>query len=198
MNVLTTDIPGVLIFEPRVFKDSRGFFLETFHKQRYRDAGIQHEFVQDNLSESAYGTVRGLHYQIQHPQGKLCSVLRGEVFDVAVDLRKRSPTFGRWTAVRLTEKNRRQVYIPPGMAHGFCVLSDLVVFAYKCTDFYHPESERTILWNDEQLAIDWPIRRPSLSEKDRQGVPFAKAPCYDADEHSNAPDATSESIPQGI
>jgi len=197
MNVLTTAIPGVLIFEPRVFKDSRGFFLETFHKQRYRDAGIQHEFVQDNLSESAYGTVRGLHYQIQHPQGKLCSVLRGEVFDVAVDLRKRSSTFGRWTAVRLTEKNRRQVYIPPGMAHGFCVLSDLAVFAYKCTDFYHPESERTILWNDQQLAIDWPLHRPSLSEKDRQGVPFSQAPCYDADEHWNALDATSESIPQG-
>lgn len=190
MNVVTTDIPGVLILEPQVFKDTRGSFLETFHQQRYWEAGIPYGFVQDNVSQSGYGTLRGLHYQIQHPQGKLCWVLRGEVFDVAVDLRQRSPTFGCWTAVRLTEKNRRQVFIPPGFAHGFCVLSDVAEFAYKCTDFYHPESERTILWNDQQLAIDWPLRRPLLSEKDLQGMPFSEASHFDADEQDVALRAT--------
>jgi dTDP-4-dehydrorhamnose 3,5-epimerase len=175
MKVLTTEIPGVLIVEPSLFRDARGFFMETYHRQRYRQAGITPEFVQDNLSQSSYRTIRGLHYQLQHPQGKLCWVPRGEVFDVAVDLRKDSPTFGRWTALRLSAENRRQVYIPPGFAHGFCVLSDIAEFAYKCTDVYHPESEHTILWNDQQLAIDWPVSDPLLSENDRRGAPFDKA-----------------------
>lgn len=182
MNVLTTDIPGVLIFEPRVFQDPRGLFLETFHARRYQQAGVELSFVQDNLSHSSHGTLRGLHYQIQHPQGKLCSVVCGEVFDVAVDLRAKSPTFGRWTATRLSEKNHRQFYVPPGLAHGFCVLSDLAIFAYKCTDFYHPEFDRTIRWDDPQLAIQWPLSNPTLSEKDRQGLSFAEAPCFDGSE----------------
>lgn len=178
MNVLTTDIPGVLILEPRVFRDHRGFFLETFHQRRYQQAGLEHPFVQDNLSRSSYGTLRGLHYQIEHPQGKLCWAVSGEVFDVAVDLREESPTFGRWTSVLLDDQNHRQIYIPPGLAHGLCVLSDFALFAYKCTDFYHPESEYTLLWNDPQLAIDWPLREPTLSDKDRRGLTLDQAPHF--------------------
>lgn len=181
MNVLTTDLPGVLIFEPRVFQDQRGYFLETFSQRRYQESGIDRPFVQDNLSRSSRGTLRGLHYQVQRPQGKLCSVVRGEVYDVAVDLRRQSPTFGRWIAVRLSEENHRQIFVPPGLAHGYCVLSEIAVFAYKCTDYYHPEFERTIVWNDPQLAIDWPVRQPTLSDKDRAGMALADAPCFDGD-----------------
>ena len=198
MRVLTTNIPGVLIFEPRVFADARGYFLETFHQPRYREADLHHEFVQDNLSQSCRGTLRGLHYQIEHPQGKLCSVLRGEVYDVAVDLRRRSPTFGQWTSVCLSEENHRQLYVPPGIAHGFCVLSDVAQFVYKCTDFYYPAGERTILFNDPQLGIDWPLSQPLLSDKDRNGLPFAEAPHFDADEREleRPPVGTDANVPQ--
>ncbi|MFQ5735043.1 MAG: dTDP-4-dehydrorhamnose 3,5-epimerase, partial [Planctomycetaceae bacterium] len=154
MQVHETDIPGVLLIEPQVFDDARGFFMETYQKQRYAEAGISVEFVQDNLSRSARGTLRGLHYQIRHPQGKLVQVCDGEVFDVAVDLRKDRPTFGRWTGSTLSAENRRQFYVPPGVAHGFCVLSETATFFYKCTDYYHPEQERTLLWNDPQVGID--------------------------------------------
>ncbi len=178
MHVEPTALPGVMIVEPRVFNDPRGYFLETYQKARCTEAGLPQEFVQDNLSRSSRGTLRGLHYQIQHPQGKLVWVIRGEVYDVAVDLRRGSATFGRWVGVYLSEANHRQLYIPPGFAHGFCVTSDEADFAYKCTDYYHPEFERTVLWNDAALAIDWPVREPLVSDKDRRGVPLADAECY--------------------
>lgn len=182
MKVLPTEIPGVLVIEPRVFEDPRGYFLETHHQLRYREAGVDVEFVQDNHSRSCRGTLRGLHYQIEHPQGKLCRVVRGEVYDVAVDLRRASPTFGRWVAVHLSESNHRQIYVPPGLAHGFCALSETVDFLYKCTDFYHPEHERVIFWDDPDLGIDWPIQEPLLSERDRQrSLPFAQAPYFEGE-----------------
>lgn len=180
MNVTQTDIPGAVVIEPRVFGDARGFFMETFHKERYlKEAGIKEEMVQDNHSRSRKGTLRGLHYQIKHPQGKLVRVLRGEIFDVAVDLRRKSPAFGKWTGVSLSEENHLQFYVPPGLAHGFCVVSDFAEVEYKCTDLYHPECERTILWNDAELRIKWPISDPLLSDKDKQGVPFAQAPYFE-------------------
>jgi dTDP-4-dehydrorhamnose 3,5-epimerase len=178
MRIESTALPGVMILEPRVFSDARGYFLETFHKRRYAEAGLACEFVQDNQSRSTRGTLRGLHYQIQHPQGKLVWVVRGEVFDVAVDLRRGSAAFGRWVGVSLSEENKRQLYIPPGFAHGFCVVSEEADFFYKCTDYYHPEAERTLLWNDPSLAIEWPVREPLVSDKDRRGVPLADAECF--------------------
>jgi dTDP-4-dehydrorhamnose 3,5-epimerase len=178
MHIESTALPGVMIVEPRVFSDARGYFLETFQKRRYEEAGLACDFVQDNQSRSTRGTLRGLHYQIQHAQGKLVWVVRGEVFDVAVDLRRRSATFGRWVGVSLSAENKRQLYIPPGFAHGFCVVSDEADFFYKCTDYYHPESERTVLWNDPALAIEWPVREPLVSDKDRRGVPLADAECF--------------------
>jgi dTDP-4-dehydrorhamnose 3,5-epimerase len=179
MKFETTTIPGVVLIEPQVFEDPRGFFMEVFQKARFRQAGLESEFVQDNHSRSGRATLRGLHYQIQHPQGKLVRVIRGEVFDVAVDLRRHSPTFGRWFGVRLSETNRRQLYIPPGLAHGFCVISEAAEFLYKCTDYYYPEHERTLLWNDPQLAIDWPVTQPLLSEKDRRGLLLGAAPVFE-------------------
>ena len=179
MRVEPTSVPGVMIIEPRVFTDARGFFMETYHRARFTEAGLAHEFVQDNQSHSVRGTLRGLHYQIQHPQGKLIRVVRGEVFDVAVDLRRSRPTFGRWIGVYLSEENKRQLYVPPGFAHGFCVVSDEADFFYKCTDYYHPEFERTVLWNDPDLGIDWPVREPVVSEKDRRGSPLAEAEVFD-------------------
>jgi len=179
MNILPTDLPGVVIVEPRVFGDARGFFLEVFQQTRFREAGLDVTFVQDNHSRSRCGTLRGLHYQIEHPQGKLVRVIRGEAFDVAVDLRRGSPMFGRWTGVKLSDTNHRQIYVPPGFAHGFCVLSEEADILYKCTDFYYPEHERTILWNDPRLAIEWPIDEPLLSEKDQRGLPLADAPCFE-------------------
>lgn len=180
MEVLPTPLAGLLVITPKVFGDARGCFLETFHVHRYRDAGIVAEFVQDNLSRSCRGTLRGLHYQRRHPQGKLVSVTAGAVFDVAVDLRKSSPTFSQWHGVELSEQNHRQMYIPPGFAHGFCVLSEVADFAYKCTDYYRPEDERTLLWNDLAVGVAWPEIEPRiLSEKDRRGVPLAEADVYD-------------------
>ena len=170
MKVIETPLKGVLIIEPKVYGDSRGFFLESFQQQRYADAGMVLPFVQDNVSRSCKGTLRGLHYQTQHPQGKLVFVTRGEVFDVAVDLRLNSPSFGKWFSVTLSEENHRQLYLPPGCAHGFCVLSAEVDFIYKCTDYYHPETELTIYWKEPELKIDWPIEKPLLSDKDLRGI----------------------------
>ncbi|MET0380042.1 MAG: dTDP-4-dehydrorhamnose 3,5-epimerase [Spongiibacteraceae bacterium] len=168
MNVITTDLPGVLILEPKVFGDSRGFFFESFQQQRYRDIGIELDFVQDNHSRSAQGVLRGLHFQIKKPQGKLVRVSRGEVLDVAADVNPASPTFGRHVAVLLSEDNHRQLWVPPGYAHGFVVLSESADFQYKCTDYYDPSDEGGIIWNDPTFAIDWRIPAPLLSAKDQQ------------------------------
>jgi dTDP-4-dehydrorhamnose 3,5-epimerase len=172
MNVLACDIPGLLVFEPKVFGDSRGFFLETWNQRRYAEAGLNAQFVQDNLSFSRRGALRGLHFQNPHAQGKLLQVLQGEVFDVAVDLRRSSPAFGRWHSETLSAENRRQFYIPPGFAHGFLVLSETALFSYKCTELYSPKDERTLLWNDPDIGVVWPAKDPLLSEKDAQGLRF--------------------------
>jgi dTDP-4-dehydrorhamnose 3,5-epimerase len=166
MKVIPTDLNGVMIIDPDVFGDHRGFFLESYHKERYSQAGIKETFVQDNLSFSTGNTLRGLHYQ--HPQGqdKLVQVLEGEVYDVAVDIRYGSPGFGRWTAAILSSVNRRQFFIPEGFAHGFCVLSDTALFYYKCSGYYAPQHEGGICWDDPQLGIDWPVDSPTLSERD--------------------------------
>jgi len=167
MNVIKTKLKDCVIIEPRVFGDERGFFLETFQAQRYADlAGITLPFVQDNHSRSSKGILRGLHFQKSKPQGKLVRVVRGEVYDVAVDIRQDSPTFGRWEGVILSEENKTQLWVPPGFAHGFVVLSYTADFEYKCTDYYDPSDEGAILWNDPSLDIPWPIDNPVLSEKD--------------------------------
>lgn len=171
MKVIETSIAGVKIIEPRVFGDERGFFLETFQARRYaEDAGIDLPFVQDNHSRSAKGVLRGLHFQKTKPQGKLVRVVRGEVFDVAVDIRRDSPTFGRWEAVILSEENKRQFWVPPGLAHGFVVLSETADFEYKCTDYYDPSDEACLIWNDPTVGIEWPLAEPQLSAKDAQGL----------------------------
>lgn len=169
MNIIPTKIDGLLIIEPKVFGDSRGYFMETWQASRYAAAGIP-PMVQDNLSCSRRGTLRGLHFQEPHVQGKLVYVIQGSVFDVAVDIRKGSPTFGQWEAIDLTADNKRQFYVPPGFAHGFCVTSETALFAYKCTDYYHPECEKTIQWNDPALAIPWPVKDTIVSEKDAKGT----------------------------
>ena len=166
MKIHPTDIDGALIIEPQVFSDRRGFFMETYHQSRYRKAGINADFIQDNLSLSTHGTLRGLHFQIHHPQAKLVQVLQGEVFDVVVDLRAGSPNFGRWIGVPLSAANRRQLFIPAGFAHGFAVLSETALFAYKCSEIYRPEDEGGLLWCDPALAIDWQVVQPGLSDKD--------------------------------
>jgi dTDP-4-dehydrorhamnose 3,5-epimerase len=168
VRVVPTDIPGVLIVEPDVHADGRGFFIETYHADRYRQHGIDQPFVQDNQSRSVAGTLRGLHLQPRRPQGKLVRVIEGEVYDVAVDVRRGSPTFGRWVSVTLTAENFKQCYIPPGFAHGFYVVSPIAQVEYKCTDFYDPQSEIGIAWNDPGLAIAWPVREPLLSARDRE------------------------------
>ena len=167
MKVVETSLPGVLIIEPKIFPDARGFFVETYNKDRYVNNGILPEFVQDNLSFSTRGVLRGLHYQNPHAQGKLVYVLQGEVWDVAVDIRRDSPRFGQWTAVTLSSENKKQFYIPPGFAHGFCVLSETALFTYKCTDLYHPECDGGVRWDDPAIGIQWPISDPILSDKDR-------------------------------
>lgn len=166
MKVTETALAGVLIFEPKVFGDQRGFFLETFQTQRYREAGIELPFVQDNHSRSQQGVLRGLHFQRIRPQGKLVSVSRGSVYDVAVDINPSSPTCGQFVGVELNEDNHLQLWIPPGYAHGFCVLSDTADFQYKCTDLYYPEDEGGLIWNDPDVNIPWPIEQPKLSAKD--------------------------------
>jgi dTDP-4-dehydrorhamnose 3,5-epimerase len=166
MKALSTELEGVLIIEPRVFGDHRGFFLETYQQRRYRDSGIEAHFVQDNLSFSVRRTLRGLHYQFPNEQAKLVQVLDGEIYDVAVDIRYGSPTFGRYVGVVLSSQNHRQLYIPKGFAHGFCVLSDTALFAYKCDDYYAPEHDGGICWNDPQISIGWPLTDPILSDRD--------------------------------
>ena len=166
MRFLSTELPGVLIIEPDVYRDSRGFFLESYHLQRYRDGGIPLSFVQDNHSHSLRGTIRGLHAQRRRPQGKLLRVIEGKIFDVAVDIRRGSPTFRRWVGIDLSSENFRQCYIPPGFAHGFAVLSSSAQLEYKCTDYYDPTDELGVLWNDPEIGIAWPVENPILSAKD--------------------------------
>jgi len=166
VRLLKTDLPGVVLVEPDVFRDPRGYFLETFHERKYREAGIPHSFVQDNQSRSTRGTLRGLHAQLRKPQGKLVCALQGEIFDVAVDIRPGSPTFGKWTGAKLSADDFRQMFIPPGFAHGFCVLTETAEVAYKCTDFYDRSDEIGLRWDDPAVGIAWPIRDPLLSEKD--------------------------------
>ena len=175
MNVTRTEIPEVIVLEPRVFRDERGFFLESYNRQNYRDAGIELEFVQDNHSRSQRGTIRGLHAQINRPQGKLIRVTAGEIFDVAVDVRRGSPSFSHWVGAWLTAENFRQMYVPPGFVHGFCVTSEVAEVQYKCTDFYDPASEISVQWNDPEIGIDWPLEEivePILSKKDLLAKPL--------------------------
>lgn len=180
MKVMPTELPDVLLIEPDLFGDERGRFQEIWNHRRYADVGIEAPFVQDNLSRSVKGTLRGLHYQLKQTQGKLIQVLAGEIFDVAVDLRRYSQSFGQSVSVRLDGESARQLWIPPGFAHGFFVLSETADVLYKCTDFYHPESERTLFWNDPTLKIEWPLEgEPVLSEKDQQGVPLDTAEVFE-------------------
>jgi dTDP-4-dehydrorhamnose 3,5-epimerase len=181
LTVTPTAIPDVLMLEPKVFGDARGFFFESYNARDLAQAtGVDTQFVQDNHSKSAKGVLRGLHYQIQHPQGKLVRVVQGSVFDVAVDLRKSSATFGRWVGMELSADNHRQVWVPPGFAHGFVVLSDAAEFLYKTTDYWYPEYERSLLWNDPAIGIDWPIDFvPQLAAKDQSGKLLAQADVFD-------------------
>jgi dTDP-4-dehydrorhamnose 3,5-epimerase len=179
MQLIATELPHVLLVESRVFSDDRGSFRETYHAQKLADAGLDVRFVQDNHSRSIRGVLRGLHYQIEQPQGKLIDVVRGEIFDVAVDLRRSSPTFGRWVGRTLREGEGRSLYIPPGFAHGFCVLSKTADVCYKCTDLYAPQHERTLLWNDPDVGIAWPFEGPPVvSAKDASGVFLTDAECF--------------------
>jgi dTDP-4-dehydrorhamnose 3,5-epimerase len=182
MRLIHTSIPDVLLIEPRVFRDDRGFFLETYHSQKFQEAGIPYSFVQDNHSGSRSLTLRGLHYQIRQVQGKLVRAIAGEILDVAVDLRRSSPTFGQWTGEIISAQNMRQLWIPPGFAHGFLVLSEWAEIAYKATDFYAPEFERSLLWNDPDIAINWPIpagATPIISAKDAQAKFLREAEVFD-------------------
>ena len=173
MNVISTKLDGCFILEPKVFSDKRGFFLETFQKKRYEETGIDYEFVQDNHSRSTKGVLRGLHFQKNKPQGKLVRVVRGEVLDIAVDLRPGSGTLGQWESVHLSEDNKKQFWVPPGFAHGFLVLSDIADFEYKCTDYYDPTDEGSIIWNDPDLNIEWPSGMEFfLSDKDKAAGTF--------------------------
>lgn len=176
MNVITCDIAGLRIIEPKIFGDARGFFMESWNRQRYRDAGMEFDFVQDNVSLSRRGILRGLHFQNPGGQGKLVYVLQGEVFDVAVDIRKSSPTFGRWHGLTLSAENKRQFFVPPGFAHGFAVLSEAALFAYKCTELYAPQHELTLAWNDPEVGIQWPVENPQLSDKDARGLRLRDLP----------------------
>jgi len=179
LKFINKPLPGVLLIEPMVFSDERGFFMETYHAKKYAEAGIPGPFVQDNHSHSQRGTLRGLHYQLKNPQGKLVYAVKGEILDVAVDIRKGSPHFRRWTGNLLSEQNKRQLYIPEGFAHGFCVLSETADVIYKCTDFYAPGDEYGVFWADESIDIVWPIETPILSEKDKKNPKLENIP----DEH---------------
>jgi dTDP-4-dehydrorhamnose 3,5-epimerase len=170
MKAIGTDLAGVVLIEPTVFDDPRGLFYESWSESRYAGAGVPGPFVQDNVSRSTHGTLRGLHMQHPRGQGKLVCVLVGEIFDVAVDVRVGSPGFGKWTGATLSEFNRHQLYIPPGFAHGFCVVSDTALIAYKCTEYYHPETELTVAWNDPDIGVRWPVAEPLLSRKDKAGA----------------------------
>lgn len=181
MKFIETEIPDVKILEPAVFGDERGFFMETFRADEFVQQTGAKPFVQDNHSKSAHGILRGLHYQLEHTQGKLVRVVAGAVFDVAVDMRQSSPTFGRWVGVELSAENKRQLWVPEGFAHGFYVLTESAEFVYKCTDYYHPQSEASLLWDDPSVGIDWPLVNdvtPKLSAKDLNGLAFAQAPKF--------------------
>lgn len=179
MNFTPLAIPEVILIEPSVFGDARGFFLESWNRRSFAEHGLNLDFVQDNHSRSGHGVLRGLHYQIQQPQGKLVRVVNGEVFDVAVDLRRSSPTFGQWVGATLSAENHRLLWVPPGFAHGFCVLSEHADFLYKATDYYAAAHERTVLWNDPDIAIRWPLQgEPMLAPKDAAGSPLVEAECY--------------------
>ncbi len=185
MKAEETVFPEALIIEPEAFSDKRGYFMETYHKEKYKQLGLRAHFVQDNLSNSVRGTLRGLHYQHPHGQAKLVQVIKGEIFDVIVDIRWGSPTFGQWAGISLSDENKRQFYVPEGFAHGFCVLSDTALVYYKCSDFYAPKSEGGILWSDATVGIDWPISGPLLSDKDRNyprlnDIPRSRLPSYDS------------------
>ncbi len=184
MKILPSSLPEILIIEPSVFQDERGFFMETYQQRRYTEAGIESVFVQDNLSYSVRGTLRGLHYQVKHAQAKLIQVIEGTIFDVALDIRRGSPSFGQWTSAHLSAENKRQLFLPQGFAHGFCVLSESAQVVYKCTDYYAAEDEGGVLWSDPALAIAWPIAKPLLSEKDSQlpylaDIPPERLPVYE-------------------
>lgn len=179
MNVIATPLAGAFLLEPRAFPDDRGYFLEVFQETRYRACGIERPFVQDNLSRSWRRVLRGLHYQLRRPQGKLLWVVRGEIWDVIVDVRRGSPTYGRWWSTNISDTNHRQLWVPPGLAHGFVVLSDVADVQYKCTDYWCPEDERTIVWNDSTLAIAWPIELPIVSAKDAAGSTFVDAETFE-------------------
>jgi len=176
VKVVELELPGVLLIQPKLFGDARGFFFESYNAERYAEAGIPLEFVQDNISRSGKGTLRGLHFQEPQAQGKLVQVLSGAVYDVAVDVRKGSPTFGRWVGTELNDENRHQLWVPPGFAHGFCVLSGSADFAYKCTALYAPQFEGAVRWDDPDLGIRWPIEHPTLSEKDAAAPRLKDAP----------------------
>ena len=176
MEIIKSDIPEVFQVQPKVFGDNRGFFIETYSEQRYKGMGINFDFVQDNHSRSAHGVLRGLHYQLKRPQGKLVRVVSGVVFDVAVDIRKGSPTFGKAVWAILSAGMKNQFWVPPGFAHGFCVLSESADFEYKCTDFYDPIDEGSVLWSDPDLQIPWPVDKPLLSAKDSEALPLAQIP----------------------
>lgn len=181
MKFIPSDIPEVIVIEPKVFGDHRGYFMETWQRQNFAENGIDVDFVQDNHSKSAQGILRGLHYQIRQPQGKLVRVVSGSVFDVAVDMRSNSPTFGQWVGYELSAENHRMMWVPPGFAHGFYVMSESAEFVYKCTDYYAPEHERSVLWNDKQLNIDWQLvggHPPTLSEKDAEAPSFVDAETF--------------------
>lgn len=184
MEIEKCNIPEVLLLKPKVFGDERGFFLETFRQSWFEEQGLDFQFVQDNHSSSAKGVLRGLHYQMEQTQGKLVRVVRGEVFDVAVDMRQGSPTFGQYASAILSEENKHLFWVPPGFAHGFLVLSEMAEFVYKCTDYYHPKSEASLRWDDPTVAIDWPLAQhgigaPSLSDKDKEGFLLSDAPTFD-------------------
>jgi len=182
MQITNTILPGVMLIDPKVFEDERGFFFESYRKQLFDEHGISLEFVQDNHSRSKKRALRGLHYQIRQPQGKLVRVILGEIYDVAVDLRKSSPTFGQWMGIYLSAENKKQLYVPPGFAHGFYVVSEWAEVLYKTTDYYAPEWEKTLLWNDAQISVDWPLLEgepPLLSPKDAAGTLFDQAEVYE-------------------
>ncbi len=182
MQFTNTQLPDVILVEPKIFEDDRGFFFESYQKRLFEQQGISIDFVQDNHSRSKRGTLRGLHYQIRQPQGKLIRVILGEIYDVVVDLRKSSPAFGKWLGLYLSAESKKQLYIPPGFAHGFYVVSEWAEIIYKATDYYAPQWERTLLWNDAQINISWPLLKgtqPLLSRKDAAGTPFAQTEVYE-------------------
>lgn len=181
MEITPTRIPDVWVFTPRVFGDDRGYFLETFRSSHFKERGIKKEFVQDNQSKSGQGILRGLHYQLEFPQGKLVRVVSGEVFDVAVDIRRSSPTFGQWVGELLSADNKKQIWVPPGFAHGFYVTSEFAEIAYKCTEYYHPEDDHSLLWNDPDIGIEWPLVTPDpvLSDKDKNAKNLSEAALFD-------------------